>query len=327
MIRYTAKRLLFAIPVLWGLLTVTFFIVRLAPGDPTAMYLDPGIDPEAASQLKENLGLNESLGIQYARWLGVFAPFEGVLQGSWGISFSRHRAVFEIISEATVNTLILTITALLLDFVIGIFIGVTAAVRPHSIWDRTVTLFSLVIYSAPPFVLALGFILIFSLWLGWLPATQMHSAFAEDLSGLEYFGDLILHLIMPAIVLGIGGAASTARYVRSAMRDILKQDYIRTARAKGLSESVILWRHAFPNALIPVITLLGLSLPFLLSGAVITEVIFAWPGMGRVALDAILARDYPLIIANTFVAGGLVIVGNLLADLGYAWADPRVRLK
>jgi peptide/nickel transport system permease protein len=193
--------------------------------------------------------------------------------------------------------------------------------------DHALTLGSLFIYSMPHFWLALMLILIFSLGLGWLPASQMHSVNASGLTAVEYFMDLLKHMIMPVFVLGIASAASTVRYMRSSMLEVIRQDYIRTARAKGLSERKVIWKHALRNALLPLITIIGLSFPFLLSGAVITEVVFAWPGMGRVTIDAIFSRDYPLIIANTFVAGIMVIGGNLLADVLYAAADPRVRLK
>ncbi|KAB2880151.1 ABC transporter permease [bacterium] len=327
MITYIFRRILTAIPLIFGLLTITFFIVRLSPGDPTSMFIDPNIDPRAAEQLKENFGLNDPLPIQYGKWLGILPPFQGVLEGEFGISFSKQRPVFEIISEALVNTLILTTSALILDLLIGISLGIVSALRRGDKVDHAVTLGSLFFYSMPHFWLALMLILIFSLALGWLPASQMHSVNAEQLSPLAYFWDFVKHMIMPVCVLGIASAASTVRYTRSSMLEVIRQDYIRTARAKGLSERSVIWKHAFRNAMLPLITIIGLSFPFLLSGAVITEVIFAWPGMGRVTIDAIFSRDYPLIIANTFVAGTMVIGGNLLADVLYAVADPRVRLK
>lgn len=327
MASYILRRILGAIPLIFGLLTITFFIIRLAPGDPTSMFIDPNIDPHTAEQLKENFGLNDPLPIQYGKWLGVLPPFQGVLEGEFGVSFSKQRPVFEIISEALVNTLILTSVALILDLLIGVSFGIISALRRGDKLDHVITLGSLFIYSMPHFWFALMLILIFSLGLGWLPASQMHSVNADQLSAVEYFWDLVKHMIMPVCVLGIASAASTVRYMRSSMLEVIRQDYIRTARAKGLSERNVIWKHALRNALLPLITIIGLSFPFLLSGAVITEVIFAWPGMGRVTIDAIFSRDYPLIIANTFVAGTMVIGGNLLADVLYAVADPRVRLK
>lgn len=327
MAAYIFRRTLGAIPLIFGLLTITFFIVRLAPGDPTSMFIDPNIDPRTAGQLRENFGLTDPLPVQYGKWLGVLPPFRGVLEGEFGVSFSKQRPVFEIISEAMANTLLLTALALILDILIGVPLGVFSALRRGEKMDHVLTMGSLFIYSMPHFWLALMLILIFSLGLGWLPASQMHSVNAAGLSAAEYFLDLLKHMVMPVFVLGIASAASTVRYMRSSMLEVIRQDYIRTARAKGLSERKVIWKHALRNALLPLITIIGLSFPFLLSGAVITEVVFAWPGMGRVTIDAIFSRDYPLIIANTFVAGIMVIGGNLLADVLYAAADPRVRLK
>ena len=291
------------------------------------MFIDPNIDPRTAEQLRENFGLNDPLPVQYGKWLGILPPFRGVLEGQFGVSFSKQRPVFEIISEALVNTLILTTFALILDILIGVPLGIFSALKRGEKMDHALTIGSLFIYSMPHFWLALMLILIFSLGLGWFPASQMHSVNAAGLSTAEYFLDLLKHMVMPVFVLGIASAASTVRYMRSSMLEVIRQDYIRTARAKGLSERRVIWKHALRNALLPLITIIGLSFPFLLSGAVITEVVFAWPGMGRVTIDAIFSRDYPLIIANTFVAGIMVIGGNLLADVLYAVADPRVRLK
>ncbi|NUM81846.1 ABC transporter permease [bacterium] len=327
MIVYILKRLAGAVPLTFGLLTLTFFLIRLAPGDPTAMYIDPNIDPDAADRMRENLGLNDPLMVQYGKWLGIIPPFEGVWQGEFGISFSKHRPVFDIVLESTGNTLLLTGGALCVDLVVGVLIGIVAALNREKKMDHIITVGSLFFYSMPHFWLALMLILIFSLGLGWLPASQMHSVNVDQLSTPAYIGDMISHMIMPVFVLGIASAASTVRYMRSSMLEVIKQDYIRTARAKGLSERKVIYRHALRNALLPLITIIGLSFPFLLSGAVITEVIFAWPGMGRVTVDAIFARDYPLIIANTLVAGVMVIVGNLLADVLYALADPRIKLR
>jgi peptide/nickel transport system permease protein len=327
MIGYIVRRSLVAIPLLFGLLTMTFFLIRLAPGDPATFFLDPSIDPSAADQLRKNLGLDDPLPVQYGKWLGVLPPFEGVLQGEFGTSFSRHQPVVSILSEAAWNTLILTMAALIVDLVVGILLGIVSALKRGQWIDRTISVIGLFFYSMPNFWLGLMLILIFSLWLGWLPASQMSSIGAERLGTMAYLQDRIAHMIMPVFVLGIASAASTVRYMRSSMLEVLNQDYIRTARAKGLKERDVIRRHAFRNALMPIITVVGLSFPFLLSGAVVTEVVFAWPGMGRVTVDAIFARDYPLIIGCTMMAGMMVIAGNLLSDILYAMADPRVRLR
>ncbi|MCK6541507.1 ABC transporter permease [bacterium] len=325
MLRFILKRVRTAIPMIFGLLTVTFFLIRLAPGDPTSLFIDPSIDPQAAAQLKENLGLNDPLPVQYGKWLGVIPPFEGLLQGELGISFSKQIPVVEVISEALINTLILTVAALIVDILVGVGLGVISALRRGTAFDRMTTVVGLFFYSMPHFWLALVLIMIFSLYLGWFPASQMHSIGYEVWPFWTRVQDLLAHMVLPVFVLGIASAASTIRYVRSSMLEVLQQDYIRTARAKGLPESTVIWKHGLRNALLPLITIIGLSFPFLLAGAVVTEVVFAWPGMGRVIIDAIFARDYPLIIANTMMAGVLVILGNLLADILYAVADPRAR--
>lgn len=325
MISVIIRRLLTAVPVLFGLLTATFFLIRLAPGEPSSLYEDPSVDPAVIDEIRAKLGLEDPLPVQYGKWLGVLPPFQGVLEGEWGRSFSRHEPVFDVIAEAVPNTLMLTLTALILDLLLGLVLGITAALN-HGRWiDHVVRTGGMIFYATPHFWLALMMIMIFSLWLGWLPASQMHSVNADLMDSGEYVTDMFFHLILPALTLGLPAAAATARYLRNNLLDVLRQDFIRTARAKGLTRRTVILKHALPNALLPLITLFGLSIPFLLSGAVITEVVFAWPGMGRVTVDAIMTRDYPLIIATTFVAGTMVIAGNLLADLLYSAADPRIR--
>jgi peptide/nickel transport system permease protein len=220
-----------------------------------------------------------------------------------------------------VNTLLLAGAALFLNFLIGIIVGVISAIRPNSKLDHTLTLGSLFVYSMPGFWLALMLVLLFAVKLDWLPAEGMHDPGEEGLL------DLLEHMILPAFVLGIASAASTARYQRSALIEVMSQDYIRTARAKGLSERQVIWKHAIRNSLLPVITLIGLSLPFLVSGAVITEKIFSWPGMGSAVIGAIHFRDVFVLTGITLISTTMVVVGNLLADVLYAFADPRVRLK
>jgi peptide/nickel transport system permease protein len=326
LLRFVLKRIILAVPLMIGLLTLTFFIIRWVPGDPVAAYIDPAMNADDVKHLRSQYGLDESVGVQYGKWIGFLSPYEGILQGELGMSWSRRKPVTEVIAEALPNTLILTGTAFIIDILLGVFIGIGSAMN-HRRWpDRWLRGFSLFFYSMPHFWLGLILIMIFSLWLGWLPVSQMHSVNADLLSPFGYGLDLIRHLILPAAVLGIASAASTARYMRNSMLETLNQDYIRTARAKGLPERIVILKHALRNALIPLITLVGLSIPFLLSGAVITEVVFAWPGMGRVTVEAIFSRDYPLIIANTLLGGIMVIAGNLLADILYVWADPRIRL-
>jgi len=322
---YVLKRLLGAIPLIIGVATIIFFVLRLAPGDPTAFYFNPNVPPEIIEQLRRNLGLDQPVHIQYVRWLTSF------MTGEFGYSFAQSRPVRDILMEALPNTLILTGTALVLVFIIGILIGVLQAVRQYSIFDSASSVISLFFYSMPSFWLALMLMLIFSLqahqW-GWpiaLPPTGITSVDYEFMGFWERVWDRISHLILPVSTLTLALAAGVARYTRGQMLEVVRQDYIRTARAKGLPERTVIMKHALRNSMLPVITLLGLYLPFLFSGAVFVEVIFAWPGMGRIIVDAIFQRDYPLVMATSFVLAVMVVLGNLVADVLYAVADPRIR--
>ena len=319
MTRYVVRRVLLAIPLLWALATATFFVVRWAPGDPLAMYYDPTVDPSVMQTVRERFGLDRPVHVQYVKWLAALA------RGDFGVSFSHHRPVADVLAEAIPNTLALTGLSLVLILVVGVAVGVVSAVKQNTWIDHTSTLGALFVYSMPGFWLGLMLIIVFALKLGLLPASQMQSVDAEFLSAPARFADRARHLILPVFVLGIASAAAVARYTRGSLLDVIRQDYIRTARAKGLPERRVILRHALINALIPVITLLGLYFPFLLSGAVVTETIFAWPGMGRVTVGAIFARDYPVVMATNLVAGVMVVAGNLLADVLYAVVDPRIR--
>ncbi len=319
MTRYIFKRVMSAIPLLFGLLTFTFFIIRLAPGDPVSLYVQGDVDPQLAENLRVQLGLNDPLPVQYVKWL------KSMVTGEMGVSFSRHADVTDILADTIPNTLLLTVFALFFNFLIGIAIGITTALKRGTLADHTVNVISLFVYSMPEFWLGLMLILGVSLQLDLLPASGMHSPMARFLSTPAYIWDLVKHMILPVFVLGVASAAATGRYMRGSLLEVINQDYVRTARAKGLSEVLVIGKHALRNALIPIITLLGLSLPFLLGGAVIVETVFAWPGMGKLTVDAIFARDYPLIIACTLVSGVMVILGNLLADVLYAIVDPRIR--
>lgn len=325
MISYLLRRLLGAIPLLLGILTLIFFIINIAPGDPTARYFNPNVAPEVIEQMRRNLGLDQPIHIRYIRWLGAFA------KGDFGHSFGQMRPIADILPTVLWNTVQLMVVAVFLTFVLGMLLGILQAVRQYSAIDNVSTFLALFFYSMPSFWLALMLILIFSLkaneW-GWpidFPASQMTSVGYEFYSGWEKASDRFMHMLLPAISLGIGGAAGIARYMRGSMLEVIHQDYIRTARAKGLSDRTVIFKHALRNAMIPIITLLGLYLPILLSGSVLTETIFAWPGMGRLIVDAIFQRDYPLVMATSFVAAGLVVLGNLLADVLYAVVDPRIR--
>jgi peptide/nickel transport system permease protein len=325
MIGFLVRRLLGAIPLLLGILTIIFFVVHLAPGDPTARFFNPNVSPEVIEQMRRNLGLDQPLHVQYGRWMWSF------VRGDFGYSFGQMRPIGDILPEVLWNTIQLTLVSLVVIFAVGMLIGIVQAVRQYSLADNVLTFVALFFYSMPSFWFALMLILIFSLragqegWILQFPASGMMSIDYEYMTGWEKFVDRFRHLLMPAIALGIGSAAGVARYMRGSMLEVIHQDFIRTARAKGLSERVVVFKHALRNALIPIITLLGLYLPFLLSGAVLVETIFAWPGMGRAIVEAILARDYPMVMATSFVIAALVVAGNLLSDMLYAVVDPRIR--
>lgn len=321
MTAYILRRLLIAVPLIFGVLTLTFFIIRLAPGDPAAFFIQPGISPNVAEQIRQQYGLNDPLPVQYVKWLG------NVLHGDFGRSFSRARQpVFDVIAEALPVTVTIAGLTLLFNFVFGIIIGVISAVRQNSFLDRFLTVSALFFYSMPEFWFALMMIILFALKIPLFPASGLNEVGAESYGTAGFILDRIWHLALPVTVLSINGAAGIARYVRGSMLEVIRQDYIRTARAKGLPEKVVILKHALRNALLPVVTLVGSSLPFIFSGALFIEVIFAFPGMGRVTVEAIFARDYPLIIANTFISGSLIVFGNLVADVLYAVVDPRIKL-
>ena len=319
---YIIKRFLQAIPILLGASTIIFFLMHAAPGDPTSLYLgNPNIDPRVIEQMRTNLGLDQPLHVQYVKWISSF------LQGEFGYSFSQKRPIADILKDTIPNTLILSGVALVIVFVLGVVIGTVQAVRQYSWVDNVATALAFFFYSMPSFWFGLMLILLFAFKLQWLPASQMTSVNHEFMSGSAQLVDRLKHLFLPALALGVGGAASVARYMRSGMLEQIHQDYVRTARAKGLNERAVIFKHAMRNALIPVITLLGLFLPFLMSGAVLIETVFAWPGMGRTIVTAIFQRDYPVVLATAFVISVMVILGNLLADILYSVVDPRIRVE
>jgi peptide/nickel transport system permease protein len=295
--------------------------MRLAPGDPVSMYADPSnpqrLTAEALEKLREDLGFNDPIPVQYWRWL------TNTLQGNWGYSVMSKRPVLENIMERLPNTIQLGALALLLALVVSIPIGTLAAVRQYSRFDYVATFVAFIGLSIPSFWFAMILMQFFALRLGWLPAVGMHSV-DPSLEGGPIL-DTLKHFIMPTIVRSLTSMASWTRYQRSSILEVMRQEYICTARAKGLREGVVIGRHALKNALIPMITLLGLSIPAIVSGSYIIETIFAWPGIGRLGVTAIFARDYALVMGVTMMSALLVVASNLLADIAYAWADPRIR--
>ncbi len=320
MLRYLLRRILGSILLLWGVVTLTFVLLQLAPGDPLDRLVDPSFPPEDIQAVRDHFGLDRPLHQQYLSWL------QDALHGDLGISLRHKRPVRDILAEAVPNTLRLSVVSLGVWLVVGVILGVWSAAHRGSRRDRVVTVSTLVLYSLPSFWLGLMLLLVFVWRLHWLPSGGMSDGTLAELGLGPWLVSNARHLVLPVVVLGLSGAAGLARYMRSSMLEILSQDFIRTARAKGLSERSILFKHALRNAAIPLVTLLGLSLPFLLSGAVVTEVIFSWPGMGQVAVQGLLSRDYPVILATTLLSGSMVILGNLLADLAYGVVDPRIRV-
>jgi peptide/nickel transport system permease protein len=321
MTAWLVRRVAVAFAIVFAVATLSFVAVQLAPGSPFLPSGDRPMDRAEVARLSARYGTDQPLPIQYVRYLGALA------QGDFGTSFSRRRPVAELIASALPNTVVLTGAALLIDFLLGIAIGVLQAARAGRRLDAALTGASLFFYSLPTFWLGLVLLLVFGQWLHWFPVggitdPVLHTAL--PLGGRLL--DRLRHLALPALTLGLVGAGGTARFQRAALLEVLNQDYIRTARGKGLTDGAVLRRHALRDALLPVITLLGLALPFLLTGAVLVETVFAWPGLGKLAADAIGARDYPVVVATTILASAAVVAGSLLADLLTALADPRVRL-
>jgi peptide/nickel transport system permease protein len=314
------RRCATALLLIFVLVTAVFFVVRLAPGDPLDQVASEELSGADRELIRERLGLDRSFGRQYLSWVG------GVLRGDFGISLRQHRPVSDILAEAVPATLLLTVTAYVLHLLLAVaaaLIMVLYAGRPAARWVNGV---GLTLYSLPSFWLGLMLIMVLARKLGWLPAGGMQAPDAAYLGWGPRTWDLIVHLTLPVVTLALGSFMGTARYLRSALAEVLELDHILAARSRGLPERTVLVRHGLRNALLPVITLAGLSLPTLLGGAVVVEVVFGWPGMGRITLEAIWARDYPVIMATTLVAAVAVVAGSLLADLLYQWADPRVRL-
>ncbi len=314
------RRLAAAILLLLLILTLTFFLIHLFPGDPAIMLSGERATAASIRRLRQVYGLDRPLVVQYLLWLKAV-----VLSWDWGISISQGRPVTRILGQALGPTLILTAGALGVQYLVGVPLGVVAARRRGGPLDAVLRIGSLLFFSMPLFWLGLMAILLFAFTWPILPASHIHSVASETLGPWASFLDLLRHLVLPALVLGLASAGATVRFVRNRMIEALEGDYIRTARAKGLSERRVVWVHALRNALVPVIQLLGLSLPFLLNGSLVLEVVFSWPGLGRTAYQAILARDYPVILAVTALTAALVVAGNFLADVLHAAADPRVR--
>jgi peptide/nickel transport system permease protein len=317
---WLVRRLAASIAIVFAVVTITFFVSHLAHGSPVEPGPDQDVDPVAVARLRQQFGLDRPLPVQYVLYV------RNVLRGDLGESFRLRRPVAAALADAVPPTLTLTGAALVIDFLLGLALGVYQAARARRFGDVALGNIALFFNSVPTFWLGLILLLVFGQWLHWFPVGgRIDRVLCPTVSGGRCVADLLWHLVLPALTLGLVGAAGTARYQRAAMLEVIGQDYVRTARAKGLAERRVVLVHALRNALLPGITLFGLAFPFLLAGAVLVETVFAWPGMGRLTVTAILQRDYPVVNAAALVASVMVVLGNLLADVAYAAADPRIR--
>jgi peptide/nickel transport system permease protein len=312
---YLVKRLIGALPVLFGVSVVIFFLMHMIPGDITAALLGPMATEAARADLRHALGLDQPLLVQYVKWLST------VLSGDFGRSIATSLPVSHLVLPKFVNTVILAAASLLLSLVVGFGIGVFAAARAGSSFDRAMMSITLVFGSIPPYWLGLVLVMIFALSLRWLPATGMYDII--DPGGIR---DLLRHLVLPAVATAAAPAAIITRMVRTSMVEILAQDYVRVARAKGIPRRIILWRHVLRNALPPIATITGLQLGYLLGGALFTEVVFAWPGLGYQLDSSIVARDVPVVQAAVMLIALIFVLVNLAVDMLNAVIDPRIRV-
>src|SRR5881394_3828756 len=313
------QRLLTGIAVVLGVVILTFVLLHVAPSDPVRLMLGPTATAEQLTAQRRALDLDKPLPSQFATWVGRFA------RGDWGTSIAQGRPVRVVLGAAWPATVRLVALSLLLSYLIGLFIGAIQAARSRSRTDTILSVTTVTLFALPGFWLALMLVLVFTYWARWLPAFGAAGLDADYLSGGAWMVDRLRHLALPLTTLTLIGIGGAARFARGAMLDTLSQPFITTARAKGLVPRQVIARHALRNALTPIVTLLGLSLPALFSGAVFIEAVFAWPGVGRILVEAVQARDYPVVMAATTVSAVLVVAGNLLADILAAWLDPRVR--
>ena len=322
MLTYLAKRLLMMIPLLIGITLISFIVIHLAPGEPTDMQTDlnPKSSVEMRDRLRERYNLDKPLHVQYGLWLKQVATLD------FGESFAQdHRPVLVKVRERMPITILINVLSIVVILAVSVPIGILSAVRRNSLFDRGTTIFVFLGFAMPSFWLALLMMDYFGVRLGLLPVAGLKSIGYDYLSPAGQVWDMTRHLILPIFISAFGGLAGFSRYMRSNMLEVIRQDYILTARAKGLSERVVIYKHALRNALLPVITILGLSVPGLIGGSVIFETIFAIPGMGKLFYDGVMMRDYPLIMGILVIGAVLTLVGNLLADISYAIADPRIR--
>ncbi len=319
MLTYIIRRLILAIPILFGVAVISFLLVYLSPGDPLGRFFAPNIPPAVVERLREIYGLDKPLPEQFVGWITNYVQIWR--EDAWGISITARRPVLDLIAERVPATLLLMGSSLAIAFIVAIPLGMLAAIKQYSWADKIVTTFATIGYAMPSFVLGTFLLYIGAIWTGIFPFGGMTSRLSADADPL----DVAWHMVLPVSSLAIQSIAGYSRYVRATMLEVMNQDYIRTAKAKGLSSNRVNFRHALRNALIPVVTLFGLSLPALIAGAAITETIFSWPGLGFLGIAAIGQRDYPVIMAFVLLGGIAVVLGNLIADILYGVVDPRIK--
>jgi peptide/nickel transport system permease protein len=314
--QYLLRQFLIIIPKVIGISIVLFTVLALAPGDPfEELATNPAVPPEVRANLRAQFGLDDPVAVRYVRWSTAMA------KGDWGFSFASRINVDELIMQRLPTTLAVIGSSLVIALVIALVVGIYAATRPYSIFDQIASTFALVGFALPTFFTGIVFILIFSIWLDWLPFVYRADITA---TGWRWWWEQLRQMIMPVMVLALFQGASWTRYVRSAVLDVIRLDYVTTARSKGLAERTVILKHVVRNALIPVVTIIALQMPTVFGGAIVTEQIFRVPGIGSLLISAILANDTPVIMAVTFVLSILVILCNLFADITYVWLDPRI---
>jgi len=323
MVFFLAKRILMIFPMLLGITVITFIVIHLAPGSPTDSITE--LNPRASAQARENLkrlyGLDKPLHIQYMNWVRRLAMMD------LGSSFTDGRKVLDKIRERLPITILINALSLFLIIMTAAPIGIISATRQYSLFDKATTVLVFIGFAMPTFWLALLLIILFGVQLGWLPISGLQSMHAEELTFWQLFWDRSRHLVLPIFVSSFSGLAAYSRYMRSSMLEVIRQDYIRTARAKGIPERSVIYKHALRNAMMSTITIIGLAIPGLIGGSAIFEQIFAIPGMGKLFLDATWARDYPVVMGILVIGAFLTLVGNFIADIAYAMVDPRIRVE
>ena len=323
MLAFALRRVILAVPILIGITFVSFVVIHLAPGEPAETTGDrtgEGIDQQTQKMLREMYELDKPLAVQYWRWL------TRVVRLDFGRSFTPDsRPVMQKIRERLPVTLLLNVVEMLIIIALAVPIGVLSATRQHSAFDKITTVFVFVGFATPDFWLALLLMILFGAQLGWLPISGLRSMNAEYLSFWKQQWDFVSHLVLPVTVATFGGLAGFSRYMRQSMLEVVRQDYIQSARAKGLAERVVIGKHALRNAMLPIVTILALSVPGLIGSSVIVESIFGIPGMGQLMWQAVFERDYPVIMGNLVIVATLTLAANLVADIAYALVDPRIR--